>query len=428
MGEGGQGGEGFRRLAIVATLLLTIAANPQLDRELIAAIENADLTAVTDALAAGADPDARKSEDWIQPTALMLAAEADRADLVTALLSAGADVEAKDAGNATAVMWAVTRRANDALAVLVRAGADVRSFQGSLGRNPLLAALAYHNEDAVKLLIEGGADVDAQGSAINAQGGEIRVQSPLMLAVEHGYPWAVRWLLDAGADVNARGAEDGRTALDIAVERGHTQLAELLKARGGRPTSGPDPAPAPEVSPPPPGYEISAELSADALSWSHLVLQRMEEPGLCEPDAMPHRGESFRFLWIRTFDEPVLVRVDGLADGSAALTALVLDGQGGYDFGVPGRRVTRTLKPKRWRAFRERVEAASFWQLPAEARRTDVITLDGASWALEGRRGGDCNVVWRLSPDPDGPWGEFRELCRTLLDLAKLGSKARPVY
>ncbi|MEE8522435.1 MAG: ankyrin repeat domain-containing protein [Thermoanaerobaculia bacterium] len=424
---------------IIAGVLLAAAAAASAgpDRELVAAVENGDLTAVGRALAADADPDARKTErkaDWAWPTVLMLAAAADRADMVAALLAAGADPEAEDAVGATAVMWAVTRRANDALAVLVRAGADVRGFQGGLsrpglGRNPLLAALAYHNEDAVALLIEGGADVDAQG-------GELRVQSPLMLAVERGYPWAVRWLLDAGADADARREDDGRTALDIAVEGGHTQLAALLEARGAHRSSATEPPPAAYL--PPAGFEVSPQLSADALSWSYLVLQRMGEPGLCErfavpapgtPDrGTPDRGESFRFLWIRTFDEPLMVRVDGRANGSAVLTAAILDGQGGYEFGLPGHRVTRVVKPRRWRAFRELVEAAAFWQLPAVARPFDAVVLDGASWALEGRRNGGCHVVWRYSPAPDGPWADFRRLCRMLLDLAKLGSTARPVY
>lgn len=420
-------------IVISAPFTAAAPARLDLDRELVAAVENGDLTAVEKALEAGADPGARKAEreaDWARPTVLMFAAAADRADIVAALLAAGADPEAEDTVGATAVMWAVTRRANDALAVLVRAGADVSGFQGGLsrpglGRNPLLAALAHHNEDAVALLIEGGADVDAQG-------GELRVQSPLMLAVEHGYPWAVRWLLDAGADADARREDDGRTALDIAVERGHRQLVALLEARGAQRSSVAEPSP-PAAYSPPAGFEISSELSADALSWSYLVLQRMAEPGLCQRSpapapGTPDRGESFRFLWVRTFDEPLMVRVEGRADGSAVLTAAILDGQGGYEFGLPGHRVTRVVKPRRWRAFRELVEAASFWQLPAVARPFDTVVLDGASWALEGRRNGHCHVVWRYSPDPDGPWADFRRLCRTLLDLAKLGSKARPVY
>jgi len=307
-----------RSLVLLTAGLLAVpaAANPVLDRALIAAVEDGDLVAVTDALAAGADPDARKAQkDGPRPTALMLAAAANRADIVQALLA-------------------------------------------------------------------------------------------------------------GGADAGARG-KDGRTALDVAVESGHTRIAELLAARDARRAV--EAAPPPAVYSPPAGYETADELSAESLSWSRLVLQRMEEPGLCE-DTASLAEESFRFLWIRTFDEPVMVRVEGGADGSAELTALVLDGQGGYDFGIPGRRVTRTVKPKHWRELREQAAAASFRQLPAEARETDTIVLDGASWALEERWDGGCHVVWRHSPEPDGPWAGFRRLCRTVLDLARLGARARPVY
>jgi hypothetical protein len=271
-------------------------------------------------------------------------------------------------------------------------------------------------------LIEGGADVDAQG-------GELKIRSPLMLAAERGYLWAARWLLDAGADIDAHSPDDGSTALDLAVASGHTQLVDLLEARGGRRSS--DLVPSSAGSSPPAleiGGEPPSELSADALSWAYLVLQRMGEAGLCQGSEPPTGTETFRFVWVRTFDEPLMVRIEGPVEGSAVLTAAVLDGQGGYEFGLPGRRVTRELKPRRWRGFREAVAAASFWSLPAAVDPADTIVLDGSSWILEGRRNGACHVVWRLSPEAEGPSAEFRRLCRKLLDLAKLGRQARPVY
>jgi ankyrin repeat protein len=43
----------------------------------------------------------------------------------------------------------------------------------------------------------------------------------------------VKILIEAGADVNARDNE-GRTALKIAADKGHTDLVQLLKAAGAK--------------------------------------------------------------------------------------------------------------------------------------------------------------------------------------------------
>ena len=57
----------------------------------------------------------------------------------------------------------------------------------------------------------------------------------LLLTVETSVPVAVA-LVEAGADF---GLEDttGRTALDVAVQRGETELCELLLAKGSKPSN-----------------------------------------------------------------------------------------------------------------------------------------------------------------------------------------------
>lgn len=73
-------------------------------------------------LEAGADPDARTTTGV---TALHFAAEADAADLVRALSSNGADVNAEDGfAQRTPLMFASSRNATGALAALLESGAD----------------------------------------------------------------------------------------------------------------------------------------------------------------------------------------------------------------------------------------------------------------------------------------------------------------
>ena len=52
--------------------------------------------------------------------------------------------------------------------------------------------------------------------------------SLLRMAAWHGHLGIAKALLEAGADPNARNAETGKTARDMALERGHDAIAELL--------------------------------------------------------------------------------------------------------------------------------------------------------------------------------------------------------
>lgn len=111
----------------------------------------------------------------------------------------------------------------DELATLLEAGADPNA-QSSPGRPVLYLATVRGNAEAAKLLIDHGADVQAE-----TVDGAILVKA----AVE-GQREIVEMLLDDGADVNATGRnwtpED--TALLAAANHGHQDIAELLVERG----------------------------------------------------------------------------------------------------------------------------------------------------------------------------------------------------
>lgn len=88
---------------------------------------------------------------------------------------------------------------------------------------PLFLAAGEGRLEVVRYLLDQGADVNAR-----EQFGD----TALIEAVFNGQSAAVKELLFRGADPNAIG--DGGTALDLAINRNHTAIADLLKHRGGK--------------------------------------------------------------------------------------------------------------------------------------------------------------------------------------------------
>ena len=102
---------------------------------------------------------------------------------------------------------------------------DSRVRRSSDGWTPLHLAAFFGRDDAVRLLIDHLAPLDANST--NA----LR-NAPLHAALAgHTLPVLVRRLVFAGADVTARDAH-GNTPLHLAASRGYEPLCELLIARG----------------------------------------------------------------------------------------------------------------------------------------------------------------------------------------------------
>ena len=105
--------------------------------------------------------------------------------------------------------------------LLLDKGAEVNAQGGHYG-NALQAALAGGHEQVVKILLDEGAEV-------NAQGGDYG--NALHAASAEGYEQVVKILLDEGADVNAQGRRYGN-ALQAALARGHEQVVKILLDEG----------------------------------------------------------------------------------------------------------------------------------------------------------------------------------------------------
>jgi hypothetical protein len=80
-------------------------------------------------------------------------------DIVFLLVEAGADPNARQAGEETPLHWAASSDDWHVAAALIDAGADINAPDGSIG-TPLANAVGYACWDVARLLVARGADVD----------------------------------------------------------------------------------------------------------------------------------------------------------------------------------------------------------------------------------------------------------------------------
>lgn len=107
--------------------------------------------------------------------------------------------------------------------VLLDAGADTAAVSANeLAVTPLHAALAGGRAEVAAVLIERGADVNVQAAGSGL--------TPLHYAAAGGLVEIARTLLAKGARADVR-STDGKTPLDLALEKGQSAVAMLL---GGR--------------------------------------------------------------------------------------------------------------------------------------------------------------------------------------------------
>jgi ankyrin repeat protein len=201
-------------------------------------------------------------------TPLMYAGAVGSLDAMKLLVDAGADVNAKNTFDATALMWAAGHI--EKVRLLLAKGADVKA-RSKLGRTPLMLA-AFHDggSEIVRLMIEKGADVSARdkdgisvieaaatvndaetvrlllAKAADANSKDAAGLTPLIQAASNGNRNAevVRLLLEHGADVNAVSvdvldtAKNGPLALGyftpllFAAPFGNFETVELLVGAG----------------------------------------------------------------------------------------------------------------------------------------------------------------------------------------------------
>jgi serine/threonine-protein phosphatase 6 regulatory ankyrin repeat subunit B len=203
--------------------------------------------------------------DWQDPslgtTTLMLALAPNEAvlrnqlprtgrwDIAQLLVEAGASVNVMDKGGVTALKLVVQENGPRALVVvqaLLAAHADVNGgcvcrttallplgsarHMSAQGHTALGLAVSLGSAEVVQALLDANAQ-RAANPAIAVDAKQLGGNTPLTLASARGRSDVVRLLLAAKADVSAAD-DNGKTALMLAVENGHLEVADLLRRAG----------------------------------------------------------------------------------------------------------------------------------------------------------------------------------------------------
>jgi len=186
-----------------------------------------DTTTVRRLLEAGAN--AKATNRYGVPP-LAAACTNGNVDIVEALLKAGADAKTTLKGGDTVLMFAARTGKVGPIKALIARGADVNAVDRK-GQDALMWAAAEGNAEAVRALLAAGANSKARTPA---------GFTAMLFAARDGRLDAVRTLLEAKSDSKevvqakkaaSRGPKNGTSALHLAVENGHFELAvELVKA------------------------------------------------------------------------------------------------------------------------------------------------------------------------------------------------------
>ncbi|CAH1133577.1 unnamed protein product [Ceutorhynchus assimilis] len=141
----------------------------------------------------------------------------NRNDVLNTLISHGADVNLRANDGSTPLHWAVDHLGSvNIIKTLIKNNALV-NIQECKGASPLHLASFKGKLEAVEELIKHQAEVNL----------ESRNTSPLHLAVAHGHYKIVHLLLKFKANVNSA-SSNNKTSLRIALEKGYTDIAQLL--------------------------------------------------------------------------------------------------------------------------------------------------------------------------------------------------------
>lgn len=213
---------GHTKLEGVLTRMLDTTPVADPDAALLRAAEEGDADTAARALRAGADLEAR---DASERTALLLAATFDRVEVAHLLVAMGASPDALDDRHDTP--WLVTGVTGsvEMLEALLPAGPDL-TIRNRYGGISVIPASERGHVDYVRRVVQTDIDINH----VNDLGWTALLEAVVLGDGGERHQEIVEILLDAGADPSIADKE-GVTALEHAERKGQSEVAALLRRR-----------------------------------------------------------------------------------------------------------------------------------------------------------------------------------------------------
>ena len=258
------------------------------------AARRGDAELVTALIGAGAN--ARATTRLGSYTALHLAAERGAAAVITSLIGAKAVVDAKTSTGATPLMFAAAAGDVAAVTALVDAGANVNAAETDREQTPLIFAAANNRLPAVKLLIARGANPNAATKLTDlsalSRNGENPDGRNLAVKPESRRPSPAKPLIP-GVErqhlINEQVAwQGGMTPLLFAARQGYTEVANALIDAGV------------DVNQRKGGDEVSALLVATInghFDLANTLLERGADPNLLGENGVGPLYATINVVW-----------------------------------------------------------------------------------------------------------------------------------
>ena len=162
----------------------------------------------------------------------------------------------------------------------------------------------------------------------------------------------------------------------------------------------------------------NVRLDSFLVKWYSEQLFALREPIIYSDNS---QNEIYRFTWLRTFHNPIAVRIERHGDNYFLYWKLS-NGAGGYS---PGKLMIdkhRVLEKSTWEEFVSKLNQIDFWNM---ATKQNDMGNDGSEWILEGKSAGKYHVVDRWTPSKDS---KYYECCDFLLSLTDLKITGRDKY
>lgn len=215
----------FSAIVVVLSTLPLSADSTARGRQLLEAAAQGDASAIRRLLAAGTPVDPLNASGQ---TPLLIAVSENRLEAAAALIEAGADVNRQDRNLDSPWLLAGARGRTEMLRRMIPKGPDFK-LRNRYGGSALIPACHYGHVDTVKLLLTTRIDVDH----VNNLGWTCLLEVVILGDGGPAYVEIARAVLAAGANPDIADKERV-TPLGHARKNGHTAVAKVIEAAGGR--------------------------------------------------------------------------------------------------------------------------------------------------------------------------------------------------